>query len=143
MRKRVTIVLAAVVLSGCIAAAAVRPPVNSITFSETDPAGIVVRKLSFLLTRQPAQSCLYGQWYAAKVLSDPKGYTQNPAYRFMNGGLEVLLVNGACDDYNSYIGKLAHGHFTGTHDEYGLGFSKTVGQVVGEYVQPKPGAQHP
>jgi hypothetical protein len=96
----------------------------------------VVRKLAFVLTKQPARTCLSGAWYVAQVISEPKGYTHNPAYSFAHGRLEVLLANGPCDNYNSYIGKLTHRAFKGSHVMYGLGFSKSVGQVTGTYVSP-------
>jgi hypothetical protein len=59
--------------------------------------------------------------------------TAEPVYRQQDGKLEVLLVNTMCDAYDSYIGTLRAGRFSGAHVQYGWG-SRTVGQVSGVFI---------
>lgn len=120
-------------LSACGGLTARSSAGNVIAFVETDSAGQQVRQLSFVLTRDRANTCISGNWMRSKIISDTPGYTKNPAYTLEDGKLEVLLVNQMCDSYNSYVGELSNGQFHGDHVVYGLGFSKTLGKVTGTY----------
>lgn len=107
---------------------------NVISFIEINSVGKEIRRLSFALTQESAETCLAGEWKQAKAISGDTGYTKNPAYTLKNGQLEVLLINDKCDLYDSYIGKISHGQFRGSHVDYGLGFNKTINNVTGEYI---------
>ena len=108
--------------------------------STSDAAAIAVaesvngksaRTLRLMLSATPAETCIAGEWKAARVIDDPSGYTRRPAYKIEGDHLEVLLVNELCDSYDSYAGTLSGSSFTGEHVLYGLGYSKVVGTVVG------------
>jgi hypothetical protein len=106
---------------------------GSIGFSEQDAKGQPVRRIAVALTDEPAESCLGGEWKKVRVIADDANGTAKPVYREDNGKLEVLLVNTMCDAYDSYIGTLRGGRFSGEHVQYGWG-SKTVGQVSGVFI---------
>lgn len=106
---------------------------NLISFNETSNTGQQVRQLSFALTNKPVETCIAGNWRTAKLVKGRYEQIHNPAYELQNGKLEVLLNNWACDAYDSYIGKLSNGQFHGSHVRYGLGHSKTLGNVSGTY----------
>lgn len=59
---------------------------------------------------------------------------KEPVYKLENGKLEVLLVNGFCDAYDSYIGQISNGAFEGEHVQYGWG-STSIGKVKGSPVR--------
>ncbi len=104
-----------------------------IALIETNSAGHQVRELAFDLTDESTTTCLGGKWKTARAVKDPGHYTRNPAYTFREGELEILLTNGPCDSYDSYIGKVSGKAFSGDHVAYGLGFHKTLGRVTGAY----------
>lgn len=133
MRKLTALVLVLVALAGCSSATMHARTRNLLSFTETDGAGREVRQLSFVLTDEPAKTCIPGDWKKARVVNDEAGYTKAPAYTLESGKLEVLLVNQMCDAHDSYVGVLAGGRFQGEHVAYGLGFSKTLGKVSGTY----------
>jgi hypothetical protein len=54
-----------------------------------------------------------------------------PSYRYVDGRLEILLVNGVCDDYTSFVGTTSGAGFKGDHVSYGLSHSEQHGQVTG------------
>lgn len=122
---------------GCAAGAAAAPDVGlaggSLGFSEKDAGGQPVRTIAVALTDEPGKSCLGGEWKKARVIADDADRTAEPVYRQHDGKLEVLLVNTMCDAYDSYIGTLRAGRFSGEHVQYGWG-SKTVGQVSGVFI---------
>jgi len=101
------------------------------SFVETNSAGQRIRELAVDLSDAPATTCLGGAWRVARIVKDPKHYMRHPAYTLEKGRLEVLLINGPCDSYDSYIGEISGGSFRGDHVAYGLGFSKTLGRVTG------------
>ena len=72
----------------------------------------------------------------AEPLKDTGGYTRSPAYLLEGSELRVLLVNTMCDSYDSYSGRLKGASFQGSHVQYGLGFSKSLGSVTGSYSTP-------
>lgn len=104
-----------------------------VSFTETNPEGQQIRELTFGLTDEPTKTCISGSWKTARAIKDSGHYTKNPAYTLEKGRLEVLLINGPCDSYDSYIGQLKDRAFRGDHVAYGLGFSKTLGKVIGAY----------
>ena len=119
-------------LASCLAANT-QDPSNTMHFIETNSAGQRVRELVIELTSEPARTCLSGVWKGARAVKDVDKYMHDPAYRLENGRLEVLLVNGPCDAYDSYEGTLSDGAFSGDHVRYGMRFSKTLGTVTGSY----------
>jgi hypothetical protein len=119
-------------LVSCLAANT-QDPSNTMHFIETNSAGQRVRELAIELSSEPAKTCLSGAWKSARAVKDVDKYMQDPAYRLENGRLEVLLVNGPCDAYDSYRGTLLGGVFSGDHVTYGMRFSKTLGRVTGSY----------
>lgn len=111
---------------------------TTMSLTETDEAGRVVRELSFELTDQSAKTCLVGDWKVANALVDISSYTHNPAYAWRDGDLEILLVNRFCDSYDSYIGRIEGESFVGEHVIYGRGSGpmiegSTAGIVSGIY----------
>ena len=134
MTKIIAILFAIVLLVACSSATKNRH--GTISFKEIDANGRDVRELTFLLTDKPAQTCQSGEWKRAKAILDSHHYTKNPAYVFENGKLQVLLVTGVCDSYDSYMGSLSGSVFTGEHVGYGLGSSEGHGTVSGTYSKP-------
>lgn len=130
MRKLIVLTALFAVAAGCAVFAA--PKHGVITFVESSDKG-QVRTLKIGLTDAPAKTCLSGDWRAAKVLEDPARYTRKPAYELQGKNLELLLVNGVCDGYDSYVGKLEGTAFKGEHVAYGLGHNRTLGAVSGTY----------
>lgn len=106
---------------------------GKIAFTETSQTGEFVRKLTFELTGKNADACISGDWKQARAIDIRERYTKNPVYKIENGKIEILLINGICDSYNSYIGQLKDQVFHGRHVRYGLRFSETVGKVTGSY----------
>lgn len=104
-----------------------------LAFVETDAAGQPPRRVSLRLTDQPATTCLGGDWKRAEVVQDPDAQVHRPAYRRQGDRLEVLLVNGACDDYDAYVGEVSGAAFRGEHVRFGMRFRKVLGQVSGSY----------
>jgi hypothetical protein len=103
---------------------------SSYSFVETDKEGQPVRTLDLALTDQKGRACIGGKWKLARIVSDPQSYARNPVYTLENGILNVLLINGICNVYDSYIGDITNGVFEGNHVRYGWG-SKTLGKVRG------------
>ena len=128
MRK--TLALAGLV---CVSSACAHTSTSGATvFDFAESAhGKQARTLRLALSEKPAETCLAGQWKAARVLDDPSGYTRRPAYKIEGNHLEVLLINELCDSYDSYAGTLTGSSFTGEHVLYGLGYNIVVGTVVG------------
>ena len=108
----------------------------TVSFAEVDGAGQDVRKLKFLLTDKPTWACTAGDWKKAKAIEDSDHYTKEPAYILEGGKLDVLLITGTCDSYNSYIGSLSGNIFIGEHVSTGLGSRKSIGKVTGTYSRP-------
>lgn len=104
---------------------------QTLAFTETDLHGNAVRRLTFVLTDAPAESCRGGAWRRALPLDDTAGTTRNPAYAFAGGKLELLLINDRCDQYESFLGTLADGRFSGIHVKYGKGYRRELGTVSG------------
>ena len=138
MTKFIAILVSVFLLVAC------GQPVQSshatLSLIETDEAGRKVRELSFELTDQPARTCLVGDWKVASALVDDSSYTEDSAYAWRDGDLEILLVNRFCDSYDSYIGRIEGGSFIGEHVLYGRGSGpmiegSTVGKVSGRYSQ--------
>ncbi len=129
-RACVLLVTILVLISGC---ASVGAGDNIISFVETNSAGQRTRDLAFELTSQPAETCIAGNWKRANAVHDRGKYTRKSAYTLEDGRLEVLLINEMCDSYDSYVGQLSNGVFTGDHVAYGLGFSESLGKVTGQY----------
>lgn len=127
------IALTLALLTGCGCSAWPSQPGRTLVLNETDDAGQPVRQLSLELTDEPAQTCRGGDWKKVVAVRDPAAYTANPAYTLAQGKLEILLVNQVCDAYDSYVGELADGRFTGKHVAYGMRFNKTLGDVSGRY----------
>jgi hypothetical protein len=136
MRKSTALAYIGMLLAGFHGRAVAVDAPKIISFTETNESGQQVRHLSFLLTDEPAKTCIAGDWKKAKPVNDVQAYTKDPAYVIENGRLEVLLVNWACDVYDSYIGTLSNGTFNGHHVDYGLGYNKTIGNVSG--IEAKP-----
>jgi len=130
---KVTAVVVAFAAPWCLRAAEPRSAAGVISFTETSSAGQPVRELAFNLTDEPTKTCISGTWKTARVVKDSQHYTRNPAYTLDKGRIEVLLINGPCDSYDSYIGELTDRAFRGDHVAHGLGFHKTLGKVTGEY----------
>jgi hypothetical protein len=126
----------AAILIASVCSAEVKSHYPTISFVEMDSSGKNVREIKFELTDRPAKTCISGDWRTAAVLSDASGYTRNPAYIMADGKIEVLLINTMCDSYDSYSGAIIGNKFSGDHVAYGLGFSKTIGKVTGEYSVP-------
>lgn len=103
---------------------------STYSFVETNLEGQEVRTLALALTDENGKACIGGNWKRARVVADPGKYTKDPVYTLENGKLEVLLINGYCDAYDSYIGEIATGTFAGDHVRYGWG-SKIIGNVKG------------
>jgi hypothetical protein len=136
-------VLALTVAMACIGKGIAAPAcpaetVTKVTVTESDGSGRPLRRLVFGLTDIPVHTCLGGDWKRARVLQDATGYTTDPAYSLHQGKLEILLVNGVCDAYDSYVGVLENGRFTGKHVGYGMQFSKMLGDVSGTYTSEGP-----
>lgn len=104
---------------------------QTLAFTETDGHGQAVWRLTFVLTGEPAESCRGGSWRRALALDDTAGYTKNPAYTFAGGTLELLLINDRCDQYESFLGTLADGQFSGVRVKYGKGYRRELGAVSG------------
>lgn len=133
MKLAATLLLTCGLLGGCALGAMVHGSGPRIVFVETDADGQEVRKLTLALTEQRARTCIAGDWKRAKVVVDADKYTRDPAYTLEDGKLNVLLVTGICDAYDSYVGELSNGTFDGEHAAYGLGSSRTLGKVTGTY----------
>ena len=103
---------------------------RTVLFIETDLAGKHVRVLVVALTDEKGTACIGGDWKRARIVFDPSKYSKDPVYKFETGKLEVLLVNGFCDAYDSYIGEISNGIFSGDHVQYGWN-STTIGKVTG------------
>src|SRR5690606_9008173 len=118
-------VAAALLITGCSAAPTlptVGPSLSAVTsesvlgtwdFSVTGKEG--TNKLTFRLTEEPADTCISGDWFRAKVTSAGGFKLSDPAYTYSGGRLEVLLTNGICDSYTSFVGKVSGGQFSGAH----------------------------
>jgi hypothetical protein len=104
-------------------------------FVETDDSGKAVRTLSVVLSDQPADTCIGGDWKAIRVISDPSRYTRQPAYVLTDGRLEILLVNGLCDAYDSYIFDESAETGVGLHRAYGMFGGNSLGRVVAHRMQ--------
>ncbi|HEX7381040.1 MAG TPA: hypothetical protein VF265_02685 [Nevskiaceae bacterium] len=102
-----------------------------LAFVETDAAARTVRRVSLRLTDQPAATCLGDDWKRAEVVQDRGSYVHRPAYRRHGARLEILLVNGACDDYDVYAGDLSGAVFRGRHVRFGMRFREVMGEVSG------------
>ena len=90
-----------------------------------------VREPVVMLTAEPAETCLSGQWFTAVAVS-PSGLAfSKPAYSYSNGRLELLLSSELCDAYTSLIGTVAGRGFSGAHVSYGLFGSTEHGKVTG------------
>lgn len=98
-------------------------------FTTTDKDGI--RKSAFQLSDAPADTCISGQWFRAKVISAGGLKPSDPAYTYSNGRLELLLTNGLCDAYTSFVGTVSGAQFDGTYVSYGLFGGTEHGKVVG------------
>ena len=131
--KRVVFIVLLVGICGLVCAEGARHNPAAISFNETNPEGQRVRDLTFDLTDEPAKTCMSGTWKAARAIKDPGNYTKNPAYRLERGELEILLINGPCDSYDSYMGDVKDRVFSGEHVEYGMRFHKTLGKVTGVF----------
>ncbi len=112
---------------------------TTLSLVETDRSGEEVIKLIFGLTDHSISTCLNGDWKEARVLFEEGSYTEKPAYIWRNDQIEILLVNRFCDSYDSYIGNVTRGSFTGEHVRYGRGSgstieSSTIGRVSGSYL---------
>jgi len=103
---------------------------DTVTFTETNEIGHVARELVFKLTDQPGKACIGGEWKKAQSILDSDKYTRNPVYKIENGKFEVLLINGICDSYDSYVGQFLDGRFNGNHIVHGWSV-KTLGKVTG------------
>ena len=135
MKTHVAIFVVLIAAFGLIRAEETHHTQSVISFIETNSEGHRVRELAFDLTDQATKTCLGGTWKTARVVRDPGNYTRNPAYRLEKGSLEVLLINGPCDSYDSYVGELKGRTFKGDHVEYGMRFHKQLGTVTGEYAK--------
>lgn len=90
-----------------------------------------VREAIVLLTTEPAEACLSGQWFKAFAVS-PGGLTfSRPAYSYSNGRFELLLSSELCDAYTSLVGTVASKGLRGVHVSYGLSGSTERGKVTG------------
>lgn len=83
------------------------------------------------LTDTPSDTCISGNWFRAKVVSADGLKLLDPAYTYSEGRLEVLLTNGLCDAYSSFIGTASGTQFSGAHVSYGLFGSTEHGKVIG------------
>jgi hypothetical protein len=125
--------LASSLLTGCNAGSPTRDADATYTFVETNNTGKRVRTLVVTLTKEEGDACLGGRtWKKARVISDTEKSTRDPVFAQENGHFEILLNNGPCDAYDSYVGTLEGHEFTGYHVVYGLGFSKPLGNVSGK-----------
>ncbi|WP_146165888.1 hypothetical protein [Stenotrophobium rhamnosiphilum] len=107
---------------------------NIVTFVETSKTGHVVQELTFELTNQTGKACIGGEWKKAQPIKDPNKYTRDPVYKIENGKFEVLLKNGFCDAYDSYVGQFVDGRFSGEHIFYGWSV-ETLGDVTGSQIK--------
>ena len=89
------------------------------------------QSFSFVLTDTPADTCISGTWYQARLLSAPQGQVSRPAYQYQAGKLEILLSTELCDAYTSFIGNVSGSVFEGSHVSYGLFGSTEHGKVGG------------
>lgn len=102
-------------------------------FEVTEKDG--VRNPVIVLTKEPADTCLSGEWLKAVVVS-PSGLSfSKPAYSYSNGRLELLLSSELCGAYSSLIGTVAGHHFDGTYVSYGLFGGTEHGKVTGALQQ--------
>jgi hypothetical protein len=90
-----------------------------------------VREPVVMLTTEPAETCLSGQWFKAVAVSPGGLAFSRPAYSYSNGRLELLLSSELCDAYTSLIGSVAGHTFSGAHVSYGLFGSTEHGKVTG------------
>lgn len=128
--KTVALLLLAGLALACDGVCAEQTVERTYSFVEFNAAGQQVRVLELALTNQKGSSCLGGEWKRVRVVSDPDKYTKAPVYLLTNGKLEVLLINGLCDSYDSYIGETSNGVFAGEHVQYGWS-AKAIGKVRG------------
>ena len=140
---RNAIALAALLLSvaGCSAA----PVVSDLHTAKPEPAPALVagqwqfhvmgkdavREPVVMLTQEPANTCLSGEWFKAVVV-EPGGLSfSKPAYSYSDGRLELLLSSELCDAYTSLVGSVSGNRFSGAHVSYGLFGSTEHGKVTG------------
>ncbi|MFT3896310.1 MAG: hypothetical protein QM719_01190 [Thermomonas sp.] len=105
------------------------------SLTETDETGKPVRTLRVQFTDRPGDACIGGNWKRVRVLSDPSRYTKDPVYDFSEDGLQILLINGICDSYDSYFFRKDEPVGQGTHDGYGMSGGETVGHVSAESIK--------
>jgi hypothetical protein len=127
--RNTVIVFAAALLFTCGNASSHKAD-RTVSFTEADGAGKLVRVLVVALTDEKGTACIGGNWKRARIVSDPDKYTDDPVYKVEAGKLEVLLINHFCDAYDSYVGEISNGTFSGDHVQYGWS-SRTVGKVTG------------
>lgn len=137
MNLRVFPVVIALLVSGC--ATPIQPSagasvptgvIGTWAFTVTGEAG--AHKPVLRLTDRPVETCLFGDWFQAKVVTSDGMDLSKPAYRYEDGHLEILLKNGMCDGYTSFAGTASGTKFEGDHVSYGLSYSTRHGHVVGE-----------
>lgn len=103
--------------------------------TETDDSGKAVRTLQLEFTDEAGDACVGGSWKRIRVLSDPSRYTNDPVYDFSNDDLQILLINGICDSYDSYFFRKGDAVGRGTHDHYGWSAAQTIGSVSAERIR--------
>jgi hypothetical protein len=136
MNLRVLTVAIALLASGCSALpqrvdgpSAPAGVVGTWAFTVTGEQG--THRPVLRLVDRPAETCLSGDWLQAKVVSSDGMDLSKPAYRYRDGDLEILLVNGVCDAYTSFVGTTSGAGFEGDHVSYGLSHSEQHGHVTG------------
>jgi hypothetical protein len=105
------------------------------SLAETADSGTPVRKLQLEFTDEAGDACIGGNWKRVRVLSDPSRYAKDPVYDSSGDGLQILLVNGICDSYDSYFFRGNDAVGQGTHDHYGWSATRTIGSVSAERIR--------
>ena len=140
MKTFLLLIASALVAAGCSTSPSTSATTTASSFAPESVLGTweftitgdgSAHKPVFRLTDDPAETCLSGDWFRAKVVSADDLNLSDPAYTYSSGRLELLLVNGLCDSYRSLIGTVSDAQFSGEHVSYGLYGSTEHGKVTG------------
>jgi hypothetical protein len=89
------------------------------------------RDVTFVVTDEPAETCISGTWKRLNISGDSALRLDQPAYSVSGRNLQILLSTDLCDAYNMLVGALQDGSFSGAHRFTGLGGSHDFGTVTG------------
>jgi hypothetical protein len=89
------------------------------------------REVTFVVTDEPAETCMSGEWKRLDVSGDSALHLNQPAYSVSGRNLQIQLSTDLCDAYDMLVGSLQGASFSGTHRFSGLRGSQDFGPVTG------------